>query len=141
LLYLGLFAPILCPAFRKQPGKLAGFHVIDAGVYVREIFDWVKPISFGGCYERQVYSQGFSTGIGPTEKKIFSTEHERFYFPLGGVVMCALSRCTGSMGNKSHPATLAPAGNTRSGSGGDKWSEAHREKRPSGVQWAMRAAA
>src|SRR3954453_11458129 len=35
-------------------------------------------------------------------------------------------------GCKSHPATLAPAGSTRGGSGGDEWSEAPREKAPLG---------
>ena len=44
-------------------------------------------------------------------------------------------------GCKSHPATLAPAGSTRGGSGGDEWSEAPRETAPLGGQWAMRAAA
>src|SRR4051794_7672988 len=44
-------------------------------------------------------------------------------------------------GCKSHPATLAPAGSTRGGSGGDEWSEAPRETAPLGGQRAMRAAA
>src|SRR4029453_7782730 len=47
-------------------------------------------------------------------------------------------RCRGC---KPHPATLAPAGSTRGGEGGNEWSEALREKVPSGDQRAMRAAA
>src|SRR3954466_14744521 len=54
------------------------------------------------------------------------------------VCLAKAHRCRGC---KPHPATLAPAGSARGGSGGDEWSEALREKVPSGDQWAMRAAA
>src|SRR3954467_4780895 len=51
------------------------------------------------------------------------------------VCLAKVHRCRGC---KSHPATLAPAGRTRGGSGGDEWSEALREKASFGVQRAMR---
>src|SRR3954468_12841429 len=54
------------------------------------------------------------------------------------VCLAKVHRCRGC---KSHPATLAPAGSTRGGSGGDEWSEALREKVSFGDQRAMRAAA
>src|SRR5271157_4473917 len=54
------------------------------------------------------------------------------------VCLAKAHRCRGC---KSHPATLAPAGSARGGSGGDEWSEALREKVPSGDQRAIRAAA
>src|SRR3954447_15390075 len=54
------------------------------------------------------------------------------------VCLAKVHRCRGC---KSHPATLAPAGSTRGGSGGDEWSEALREKVPSGDQRVIRAAA
>src|SRR3954465_4289565 len=47
---------------------------------------------------------------------------------LGVVVGCALERCTRSPGAIPGRQTLAPAGSTWSGPGGDKWSEALREK-------------
>src|SRR3954452_14094419 len=43
---------------------------------------------------------------------------------LGFVVGCALERCTRSPGAIPGRQTLAPAGSTWSGPGGDKWSEA-----------------
>src|SRR3954465_4085746 len=43
---------------------------------------------------------------------------------LGLVVGCALERCTRSPGAIPGRQTLAPAGSTWSGPGGDKWSEA-----------------
>ena len=54
------------------------------------------------------------------------------------VCLAKAHRCRGC---KSHPATLAPAGSARGGSGGDEWSEALREKVTSGDQRAIRAAA
>src|SRR4051812_30935851 len=43
---------------------------------------------------------------------------------LGLIVGCALERCTRSPGAIPGRQTLAPAGSTWSGPGGDKWSEA-----------------
>jgi hypothetical protein len=44
--------------------------------------------------------------------------------------VCALTRCTVLPGGNPGRQTLAPAGSTRGGSGGDEWSEALREKAP-----------
>src|SRR3954454_3590165 len=63
------------------------------------------------------------------------TAGARFY---SIVCLAKAHRCRGC---KPHPATLAPAGSARGGSGGDEWSEALREKVPSGDQRAIRAAA
>ena len=59
---------------------------------------------------------------------------------FGGIVRCALLRCTILPGSSPGRQTLAPAGSTRGGSGGDEWSEALREKAPSGGQRTVRAA-
>ncbi len=59
---------------------------------------------------------------------------------LGGIVGCALPRCTVLPGGNPGRQTLAPAGSTRGGSGGDEWSEALREKGPVGGQRTVRAA-
>lgn len=58
--------------------------------------------------------------IGTREQAVLSNKNPAFDRSLGCVVVCALARCTGSVGTKSHPATLAPAGSTQSESGGDK---------------------
>jgi hypothetical protein len=55
-----------------------------------------------------------------------------------GVVMCALSKVHRFSGCNPHPATLAPAGSTWSGPGGDKWPEALQEN-PSVRREAQRA--
>ena len=43
---------------------------------------------------------------------------------LGPIILCALTRCTVLPGGNPGRQTLAPAGSTRGGSGGDEWSEA-----------------
>src|SRR3984893_215798 len=40
------------------------------------------------------------------------------------IILCALTRCTVLPGERPGRQTLAPAGSTRGGSGGDEWSEA-----------------
>src|SRR3954447_24490852 len=59
---------------------------------------------------------------------------------FGPIVLCALTRCTVLPGGNPGRQTLAPAGSTRGGSGGDEWSEALREKGPEGGQRTVRAA-
>jgi hypothetical protein len=54
--------------------------------------------------------------------------------------MCALPRCTALPGGNPGRQTLAPAGSTRGGPGGDEWPEALREKSPIGGQRTVRAA-
>jgi hypothetical protein len=49
---------------------------------------------------------------------------------LGERVVCALARCIALPGENPGRQTLAPAGSTRGGSGGDEWFEAPREKAP-----------
>src|SRR3954464_3009018 len=49
---------------------------------------------------------------------------------LEGGVGCALARCVALPGENPGRKTLAPAGSTRGGSGGDEWFEAPREKAP-----------
>src|SRR5271167_3844866 len=59
--------------------------------------------------------------------------------PFDEDVVCALPRCTVLPGGNPGRQTLAPAGNTRGGSGGDEWPEALREKTPIGGQRTVRA--
>jgi hypothetical protein len=61
--------------------------------------------------------------------------------PIDLVIVCALPRRTISAGRNPARRTVAPAGSTRSGPGGDKWAEALREKALSEGQRSVRAAA
>src|SRR3954447_18876806 len=81
-----------------------------------------------------------TSGIRPTEEVVFPSQNWDPHCPLGGIVGCALSRRTILPGGNPGRQTLAPAGSTRGGSGGDEWSEALREKGPEGGQRTVRAA-
>jgi len=74
------------------------------------------------------------------EKRILPRDRYGSDGALNGVCMCALPRCTALPGGNPGRQTLAPAGSTRGGSGGDEWPEALREKTPSGGQRTVRAA-
>ena len=77
-----------------------------------------------------------------------SPANNEFFFPIdiglidrSTVFVCVpWSRCTVLPGGNPGRQTLAPAGSTRGGSGGDEWSEALREKTPLGGQRTVRAA-
>ncbi len=77
---------------------------------------------------RQIDRHRPTACIRADEQEVFASNDKILDGSFGRIVMCALTRCTGYVGTKSHPATLAPAGSTRSGSGGDEWSEALWEK-------------
>src|SRR6478752_3270658 len=59
---------------------------------------------------------------------------------LNRVGVCALKRCTVLPGENPGRQTLAPAGSTRGGSGGDEWPEATSRKGPAGGKRSVRAA-
>ena len=59
--------------------------------------------------------------------------------PFDENIVCALPRCTVLPGGNPGRQTLAPAGSTRGGPGGDEWPEALREKSPLGGQRTVRA--
>src|SRR3984957_15801508 len=54
--------------------------------------------------------------------------------PFDENIVCALPRCTVLPGGNPGRQTLAPAGSTRGGSGGDEWPEALREKTRRGAR-------
>ena len=116
------------PIPRKKLVKFAGFQCIDPGKNIGVPVDWIDTVPLGGSDEREVYGNGFRTVVGACKKAVLSHKNPGFNSALCLIVVCALTRCTGPVGTKSHPATLAPAGSTRGGSGGDKWSEALWEK-------------
>jgi hypothetical protein len=77
-------------------------------------------------------------GEGSIEQGIFPMQDRLLQGSLGGVVVCALSKVHKFSGCNTHPATLAPAGSTWSGPGGDEWPEALQEN-PSVRREAQRA--
>lgn len=72
------------------------------------------------------------------EEPGFSSGRKMFDLLFAVVVVCALSKVHKFSGCNPHPATLAPAGSTWSGPGGDKWPEALQEN-PSVRREAQRA--
>jgi hypothetical protein len=73
------------------------------------------------------------------EDSILAGKGLRVHRTLDDVGVCALPRCTVLPGENPGRLTLAPAGSTRGGSGGDEWSEALRETTSSGGQRTARA--
>ncbi len=83
---------------------------------------------------------GFGAPFAAEAVGDFAKDHAGAKVAFGHVVGCALPRCTILPGGNPGRQTLAPAGSTRGGSGGDEWSEALREKGPVGGQRTVRAA-
>ena len=108
------------PSVGEELFQFAGLKRVDPGEDIRQIFFRVDLVPFGRGNEGHEHCNRPSAIIGPREQEIFSSENKAFDRLLAQVVMCALSRYTGSVGTKSHPATLAPAGSTQGESGGDK---------------------
>lgn len=112
--------PVFLPVVWKQgiePGVRVGSERLN---YVVEIFGWIYLVSLTGGYEGKEHFCGRSAFITAQEVPILATASNALHFLFRQIVMCALPRCTGSVGTMSHPATLAPAGSTQGESGGDK---------------------
>jgi hypothetical protein len=77
--------------------------VVDGGVHAE------KPLGGASRLERLHFA--------------LSSSH-RLMRVFGPIVLCALTRCTVLPGGRPGRQTLAPAGSTRGGSGGDEWSDA-----------------
>ena len=116
------------PTVREKLIKLTGLHAIYASENISQIVNRVNIIAFARCDERKMSCRGHAAGVRANKKAILTHEDKRLNSAFAFIIVCALARCIGSVGTKTHPATLAPAGSTRGGSGGDKWSEALREK-------------
>src|SRR4051794_33163701 len=100
----------------------------------------IEAVQLRGRSDGVEASSPLSSGIGTTEQVVLPSENRDAHGALGGIVRCALSRRTILPGGNPGRQTLAPAGSTRGGSGGDEWSEALREKGPEGGQRTVRAA-
>jgi len=97
-------------------------------------------IQFCRLHERRNDRPMTPTVIVSREKRVLPYYRYGPDGTLDSVGMCALPRCTALPGGNPGRQTLAPAGSTRGGSGGDEWPEALREKTPSGGQRTVRAA-
>ena len=88
--------------------------------YVVQVFTRVDVVPQAGREQGKHYGRVFSSLITTKEIPIFATCGKHLHLLFCQIIVCALARCTGYVGTKSHPATLAPAGSTQSESGGDK---------------------
>jgi hypothetical protein len=95
-------------------------------------------IQLGGVDQTHEDIADVGAGESPIEQGIFPMQDGFLQRPLARVVMCALSKVHKFSGCNTHPATLAPAGSTWSGPGGDEWPEALQEN-PSFRREAQRA--
>jgi hypothetical protein len=80
----------------------------------------VEVIVHGGVHVEEAL--GRSSGLEALHLALASSH--RLMRVFSPIVSCALTRCTVLPGGKPGRQTLAPAGSTRGGSGGDEWSEA-----------------
>lgn len=124
----------------QQFREAGGRQVRDAGKDIGKPslgVDVVQP----RCHdERQHDGRAVCAAVGTGEEPCFSSASHTAQRSFRGIIRCALLRCTILPGSSPGRQTLAPAGSTRGGSGGDEWSEALREKAPSGGQRTVRAA-
>src|SRR6202040_2369315 len=96
----------------------------------------VEIIVDGGMHAEEAL--GGSSRLEPLHLALSSPY--RLMRVLRPIILCALTRCTVLPGERPGRQTLAPAGSTRGGSGGDEWSEALQETASSGGQRTVRAA-
>ena len=89
---------------------------------------------------QQTAGRGSFVPLAFAPGEAFQFDWREDFAVIHGVRMCALTRCTVLPGESPGRQTLAPAGSTRSGSGGDEWPEALREKTPLGGQRTVQAA-
>jgi len=115
--------------------------VDQPGQQVGEIDLRVDAVQLARLDQRRQVGPAASAIIARGKKCVLSAQDQRSDGAFDGVRMCALARRIALPGENPGRQTLAPAGSTRGGSGGDEWSEALREKVPSGDQRAIRAAA
>ena len=123
-----LIDAILWPAIH-QPGEQVG-----------DIAERIDAVQLASLNQRRPAGPVDPTFVATREQAIFPAQDYRADGTFDGVGVCALTRCTVLPGGNPGRQTLAPAGSTRGGSGGDEWSEALRETVPLGDQRTVRAA-
>ena len=88
--------------------------------YGAKVCGWIDLVTLArGDYRKENFRDATAVFTTQEEPRLATTSNS-FHLLLSEIVMCALTRRTGYVGTKSHPATLAPAGSTRGGSGGDE---------------------
>ncbi len=102
----------------------------DALQHVGQPGEWLDAVQLRRVDQRHGDRPVLGGAIAAGEQGVFSCNRDRTHAALDHVGMCALPRCTVLPGGNPGRQTLAPAGSTRSGPGGDEWSEALREKAP-----------
>ena len=78
-----------------------------------------------GVVNRTVHAEKALGGLSrPEPLQLALASSDSLMRILYTIILCALTRCTVLPGERPGRQTLAPAGSTRGGSGGDEWSEA-----------------
>ena len=132
--------PMRHPVPRQQFVQTLSGMACDPGEHVGKPGAWIDVVQLRRNDER-VHRRGpLAAPVGACEQPCLAAERHTAQRAFSGVVQCALSRRTILPGGNPGRQTLAPAGSTRGGSGGDEWSEALREKGPEGGQRTVRAA-
>ena len=128
----GLFGGVPFP--RQQRFELMPFGPSghDAFKHIGQPAQRLDTVQFRRLYQRRDHGPVASTIVVSSEKRVLSRQSHGSDSALDRVRVCALTRCTVLSGGNPGRQTLAPAGSTRGGSGGDEWSEALREKTPLG---------
>src|SRR3954471_9305614 len=107
--------------------------VLEVGLRVQTVELCRDDKRIDGC-------RPLAAAIRPCKEIVLAPDCDFAHRVLGDVVVCALIRRIVLPGGNPGRQTLAPAGSTRGGSGGDEWPEAPREKSPVGGQRTVRAA-
>lgn len=116
----------------RAPGQQR-FEVLEARgagklrIQMRQVGVRLHAVGFGGLDQRVQVRAGACAGFGVAEQPVLAADDEGADRVLAAIVVCALSKVHEFCGCEPRPATLAPAGSTWSGPGGDKWSEALQE--------------
>lgn len=126
------------PSVRQQllePTRRLGWQALQD---VLEVAMRIMSVELRGLDQAHDGGGALTCTQGTGEEPVGSSESNRPDSVLDMVVVCALSKVHESSGCDTHPVTLAPAGSTWSGPGGDEWPEALQEN-PSVRREAQRA--
>jgi len=83
----------------------------DAGQHVSEVRFGIETVEFGATDQAVDRGGALTAGIGAGEQVVFPAQSDGTQGSLGGVVVCALKRCTVLPGENPGRLTLVPAGN------------------------------
>ncbi len=130
------------PGPRQQRVQVLGFGlpVDDTLEHIGQPSHRIDAVQLGCLDQGHRDRPVLRPGVGASKQRVLAGQGVGADGALDDVGVCALARCTVLPGENPGRQTLAPAGSTRGGSGGDEWPEALREKTPLGGQRTVRAA-